>query len=190
MKPCIFLDRDGVIIADNHLITSIDQCDILPRVPDALAKLRSLGFLLILVSNQTVVSRGLLSYEEMVNLNQALFQKIKSQNANAFLDDAFFSPYHPKAQVEKYRCDHESRKPRPGMILEAQKKHGIDLTKSYMVGDRLSDIYAGNSVGVKTVLVNPHTESTMIETEMSIHKKYLTPDLQFFDLMAFAESLS
>ncbi len=76
------------------------------------------------------------------------------------------------------------------MILEAQKKHGIDLTKSYMVGDRLSDIYAGNSIGVKTVLVNPHPESTMIETEMSIHKEFLTPDLQFFDLMAFAESLS
>ena len=99
-----------------------------------------------MVSNQTVVSRGILTFEEMLKLNNHILEQIKNQNPNAIFDDLYFSPFHPKADIEAYRKDSDCRKPRAGMFLEAQKKHEIDLKQSIVIGDRLTDIYAGKAL--------------------------------------------
>jgi len=142
----IFLDRDGVLIEDTHLITTIDAVKAFPKTAPALENLKTLGFKLIVVTNQSVVSRGLLSLEQALELNQQILKDWP-------IDASYLCPFHPNATLEKYRQDSELRKPRPGMIIQAAQEYQIDLSKSFMIGDRPSDIVAGNLAGCTTIQV-------------------------------------
>jgi D-glycero-D-manno-heptose 1,7-bisphosphate phosphatase len=142
----VFLDRDGVI---NEAIlrkgkpyppASLDQLVILPGVLDALSSLRAAGFLLIVVTNQPDVARGSTSKESVDLLNAALKERLPL--------DAIFTCYHDNAD----NCD--CRKPKPGLLLTAARDFGIDLTCSYMVGDRRCDVEAGQRAGCKTFYID------------------------------------
>ena len=182
-SKAVFLDRDGVLIRDTGAITQKNQIELLANVSDAIASLRVLGFNIILFSNQTVVSKGLMTYEEMLALNQNIFDRILAENSNAIFDAAYFSPYHPKAQVEKYRKDSDCRKPRPGMLLKGQKEFNLNLSFSFVIGDRLTDVYAGNSVGCQTILLatGAHQEP-LIETSLELNPTWLIPHKSFLSL--------
>lgn len=184
----IFLDRDGVILQDNELISSPSHVHLFEHVGDSIAMLRELGYKIIMVSNQTVVSRGILSYEEMLELNNFILDKIKIQNKNALFDGLYFSHYHPNATIEKYRKDSECRKPRPGMLLHAQADHGIDLENSIMIGDRPTDIYAGKSVGCLTILLLTGNENgPLIESSLALNPAWLVPHYKFQNLFDAAQ---
>ena len=135
------------------------------------------------MTNQTVVSRGILSYEEMIHLNDFVLSEIKNQNPNAIFDGIYFSPFHPNANVEAYRKDSDCRKPKPGMLLQAQEKFNIDFKKSFIIGDRLTDIYAGKSVGCQGILLLTGSENKpLIESGLDLKQEYLIPDYKFNDL--------
>ncbi len=159
LTNAIFLDRDGVLIKDNGLITKEEEIELLQDVGNALVMFALMQYKLIVVSNQPVVARGLLSEEGVRSLHKLIENKIERETS-VTLDDFFFCPHHPEATVEKYRTRCTCRKPEPGMLLEAAKKHFIDLTKSYMIGDRITDCIAGHSAGCTTVqvLTGMHTE--------------------------------
>lgn len=151
--PAVFLDRDGVLIEDTHLITHISQVKLFNYVGEVLAEMRGMGFKLFVVSNQTVVARGLLSLKAAYRLHYEILRQILEQNPRAIIDANYLCPYHPDAQVIQYRKNSDLRKPGIGMLVKAADKYEIDLNHSYVIGDRPTDIIMGNMAGCKTILV-------------------------------------
>ena len=141
----VFLDRDGVInkiIMRKGEVSSprkIEEFEFLPNICSALKKFQEIGFLNIIFTNQPDISRGLLKKEELEKMNKLILSSLP-------IDEIIFCPHDDK---DNCSC----RKPKPGMILEAAKKHFIDLRKSYVVGDGQRDIEAGRAAGCKTFLI-------------------------------------
>lgn len=148
----MFLDRDGVLVEDRGLVLQSEEFRILPGVPEALRRLHRAGFLLVLVSNQAVVARGLLSEPELLDLHAALERLLRAADAPP-LDGFHYCPHHPAATLPAYRCECPCRKPRPGLLLRAAEELGIDLAASFMVGDRPTDLLAGSRAGCRPVWV-------------------------------------
>jgi D-glycero-D-manno-heptose 1,7-bisphosphate phosphatase len=142
----VFLDRDGVLdrafVAGDkpHPPVSVDQLEILPGVREALAALKAKGLLLVVVTNQPDVARGTIRRDVVEAINAELMQQLP-------LDDIRVC-YHDDPD----NCD--CRKPRPGMLLQAAEKFGIDLSASFMVGDRMKDVEAGKRAGCQTILID------------------------------------
>jgi D-glycero-D-manno-heptose 1,7-bisphosphate phosphatase len=152
MRWAVFLDRDGVLIEDVNLLTKREQIRILPSVPEALERLRRAGFALIVVSNQTVVARGLATEEDVRTIHVCL-QYLLVEAGGPSLDGWYFCPHHPNATLIAYRKVCLCRKPGTGMFLQAAKELNLDLHKSFAIGDRLTDIIAGTAAGCRTILL-------------------------------------
>lgn len=154
MQRAVFLDRDGTIIEEVGLITSIDEIKIYPYSINAIKKLNSLGFLIIIVTNQPQVARGLCTEKDIVLLNN--FIKDFFATHGAMIHKIYYCPHHPEKKYGgnlKYRIPCICRKPKPGMLLKACSDFNIDLKKSFMIGDTTRDISAGKNAGCKTILV-------------------------------------
>lgn len=152
MKRAVFLDRDGVLVEDTGLIVKPEQLKLLPGTAEALHQLHRASFKLIVVSNQAVVARGLISESEVAVINARLESLLRGAGGPP-LDGWHFCPHHPNATLPAYRVDCECRKPRPGLLLRAARELTLDLPASFLVGDRLTDVMAGQRVGCRTVLV-------------------------------------
>lgn len=151
-QRAVFLDRDGVLIEDVDLLTRVEQLKILPGVPESLARLRRAGFRLLVVTNQTVVARGMCSEADVAAVNARMDAMLQAAGAPP-LDGVYVCPHHPSGTLEAYRVDCECRKPRPGLLVRGAREHGVDLGRSYIVGDRITDVGAGARAGCRTVLV-------------------------------------
>ncbi|MGI8967455.1 MAG: D-glycero-alpha-D-manno-heptose-1,7-bisphosphate 7-phosphatase [Limisphaerales bacterium] len=180
----VFLDRDGVLIEEVHLLTRPEQIRVLPGVAEALQKLKTAGFYLIVVSNQTVISRGLATESEVKAINSHMEELL--ENAS-LLDAIYICPHHPNATLASYRSNCHCRKPHPGLLLRAAEEHAINLTRSFMIGDRMTDIIAGARAGCRTILV--HTGNHLappIETAEPLDET-ICPDHVCADLKAAAQ---
>ncbi len=156
MIRAVFLDRDGVInrkAPEGRYITRWEDFQFLPGVAEGIAELNRAGIRVIVVTNQRCVAKGLLSETELNRLHAKMSEELA--HAGARIDDTFYCPHGLDAA-----CD--CRKPAPGMLLEAARRHGLDLTTSWMIGDSASDIQAGRAAGCRTVQV---LESSLAETE-------------------------
>ena len=151
MNAAVFLDRDGVLVEDVDLLATISQIKILPGVAEALTKLRKANFKLIVVSNQAIVARGLITEKAVEEIHSEINRHLAENGVS--IDAFYFCPHHPKATLEKYRVVCECRKPRPGLLFQATREQQIDLQKSFMVGDRITDVIAGAKAGCRTILV-------------------------------------
>lgn len=146
MNRAVFLDRDGVInqaiVKDGRPYPpkNLAELEILPGVQTSLQRLREAGFILIVVTNQPDVARGTLSRQAVEEMHDAL--------KNQLAIDEFRTCYHD----DRDQC--ECRKPQPGALIAAAENHGIDLGKSYMVGDRWRDVEAGRQAGCKTIFID------------------------------------
>ena len=173
--PAVFLDRDGVLIEDVHLLSTPESICVRDDAPQALVKIRNAGFRLIVVSNQTVVARGILTEPEMKLLHRQVEEALQDNGAPA-LDGFYYCPHHPRATVQDYRVDCDCRKPRAGLLLRAAAEHDIHPVRSFMIGDRITDIIAGSSAGCRTVLVETGQHlAPPIETSAPIDNSIL-PD--------------
>ncbi len=186
MSAAVFLDRDGVLIADNNLLTDAGDIRVLADVPQALSRLKKASFQLVVVSNQAVVARGLVTEQEVDAIN-AEMERLLEQADGPRLDGFYFCPHHPNATLPAYRADCECRKPRPGLLLRAAREHNLDLGKSFMVGDRITDIIAGARAGCRTVLVQTgQHQAPPIETVEPLDET-VQPDHVCADLETAAE---
>jgi D-glycero-D-manno-heptose 1,7-bisphosphate phosphatase len=146
LQPAVFLDRDGVLIASRlqggvpHPPPRVEMMEILPGVAESLRKLSAAGYNLLVVTNQPDVARGRQTRDNVEQINAAL--------QSALPIEAIYVCYHDDAD----RCD--CRKPAPGMLTQAAREHGIDLSASFMVGDRWSDVVAGAAAGCRTFLIS------------------------------------
>ncbi|MEK6239228.1 MAG: HAD family hydrolase, partial [Planctomycetales bacterium] len=182
--PCVFLDRDGTLIEDAHLVHRRDQVVILPGTTDALLALQQAGFRLIVVTNQAVVARGMATEEDVRELHAWLDDRLRL--AGVVVDEWRFCPHHPNATLAEYRCDCDCRKPLPGMLVETASRRGIRLSESYMIGDRPTDVAAGAAAGCRTVLVQTgRHEDPLIESARPIARN-VSPDHACLDLPSAA----
>jgi len=151
-NKAVFLDRDNTIIKDPGYINDPEQVSLVDGAAQALGELKKLGYKLIVVSNQSGVARGIVTEQALKEIHNRLKQLLAEKGAP--LDAVFYCPYHPEGAVKKYRRESEMRKPNPGMILKAAKDTDIDLSISWVIGDRARDIEAGFKAGCKTILLS------------------------------------
>jgi D-glycero-D-manno-heptose 1,7-bisphosphate phosphatase len=146
----VFLDRDGVLVRDVGPLTRADDIVLTPGVAPALSDLHRAGFALIVVSNQTVLARGLLDESAVIELQRQVEEQIAAAGGPT-LSGFYFCPHHPQATRAELRTDCTCRKPAPGLLLRAATEHDISLADSFMIGDRVSDVVAGERAGCTTV---------------------------------------
>nr|WP_024965646.1 D-glycero-beta-D-manno-heptose 1,7-bisphosphate 7-phosphatase [Pantoea sp. IMH] len=150
--PAIFLDRDGTMNVDKGYVHEIDNFQFIDGVIDAMRELKEMGYALVMVTNQSGIARGLYTEDTFMQLTEWMDWSLADRDVD--LDGIYFCPHHPEAVVEEYRQACNCRKPQPGMLLQAKDELNIDMSASYMVGDKIDDMLAGKAAGVgKTVLV-------------------------------------
>ncbi|MCA9955356.1 MAG: HAD family hydrolase [Ardenticatenaceae bacterium] len=144
-QPALFLDRDGVFIENrSNYVRSWADVEFFPQALDALAHIRDIPYKIIVVTNQSAVGRGLMSLETAVSLNERILAEVRGRNGR--IDASYLCPAPPGT-------NDPCRKPRPGMLLQAAQEHKLDLSQSYMIGDALTDLQAGQAAGVKQAIL-------------------------------------
>lgn len=168
-KPAVFLDRDGVLTKEKSYVVSTDDLEIFPYAKECVKRIQENGFYAIVITNQSGVARGMFSEKELRKMNSHLILQTG-------VDAVYYCPHHPEGIIEKYRRACRCRKPEAGMITEACLKYGIDRKRSYMVGDRASDILAGQRAGIKTILLESGYGTARLEQD--VYADYVLQDLK------------
>ncbi len=150
-RRAVFLDRDGTVSEEVGYVNHIDRLRLLPRTAEAVRKINDSDFLAVLVTNQAGVARGYFK-KTLVRRVHGRLQEMLARDG-AHLDAIYYCPHHPTAGEPPYRRDCSCRKPKPGMIEAAERDLEIDVARSFMVGDKHSDIVFAHAVGMKGVLV-------------------------------------
>lgn len=147
----VFIDRDGTINPDSGFITKPEDFSIYPFAAEAVKMLNENGFYVFLVTNQSAIARGIITFTELAAIHQKMISQLAEKKA--YIDRIFVSPYYPEGVVPPYNRYHIDRKPGIGMFNQAKDIYSFDTKRSYMIGDRYSDIVFGRTAGLKTVLV-------------------------------------
>lgn len=188
MKKAVFLDRDGVI---NQLIFNtktgeyesphfVDDLVIYPYVAKSLIELKSYGYMLFLISNQPSYAKGKTTFENIKAIHNEIHSCMVGNGIK--FDDYFYCYHHPNGTVPEYTFECQCRKPKPFFLQEAGKKYGLDMARSWLIGDQDSDIFCGKAGGVRTILIN---------NEHSSHKRGKSrPDYQTDNLLSAVELIT
>lgn len=160
-QKAIFLDRDGTINKYVGFLRNIDAFELIDGVAAAIRKINESGYLAIVVTNQPVIARGEVSFEELEEIHNKMETLLGKEGA--YLDAIYYCPHHPHKGYEgerpELKIDCNCRKPKPGMLLRAADDFNIDLSQSWMIGDGENDVKAGINAGCKTVLLNNGNEN-------------------------------
>ena len=184
-QRAIFLDRDGTINVYKGFLRKAEDFELLPGIAQAVRAINASGYLAIVVTNQPVIARGEVTWEEL----SAIHNKMETElgRDGAYLDAIYFCPHHPhrgyEGEIPELKIDCSCRKPKPGMLLSAAGQLNIDLENSYMLGDSETDIKAGRAAGCRSILVDPagnfnpapdFGQSDTVASVLAFTEKYLT----------------
>ena len=154
-QKAVFLDRDGTINKYVGFLRNIDDFELIDGVADAIKNINASGYLAIVVTNQPVIARGEVSFEELEQIHYKMETLLGAEGA--YLDAIYFCPHHPhkgyEGEILELKFDCDCRKPKPGMLVKAAEDFNIDLSQSWMVGDGENDIKAGIAAGCHTALI-------------------------------------
>jgi D-glycero-D-manno-heptose 1,7-bisphosphate phosphatase len=150
-REAVFLDRDGTLIEEVNYLSAPEQVRLIPGAADAVRRLNDAGMLVVVVTNQAGVARGYFPESRVAEVHAHLSALLAECGAK--IDAYFYCPHHPTEGIGAYRVACECRKPRPGLLLTAARELGIDLSRSWMIGDKLCDVSAGEAAGCRTLLV-------------------------------------
>lgn len=154
-QKAVFLDRDGTINVYKGFLKDIKDFELLPGVSQAIKKINESGYLCIVITNQPVIARGEVTYDQLEEIHKKMETLLGLEGA--YIDKLYFCPHHPdkgfEGEIFELKVDCNCRKPKPGMLLKAAEEFNINLEESYMIGDGESDIKAGKRAGCKTVLI-------------------------------------
>ena len=161
MQKAVFLDRDGTVNKYVGFLRDIDDFELIDGVAAAIRKINESGYLAIVVTNQPVIARGEVSFEELGEIHNKMETRLGKEGA--YLDAIYYCPHHPHKGYEgerpELKIDCACRKPNPGMLLKAAEDFNIDLSQSWMIGDGENDVKAGINAGCKTVLLSDGDEN-------------------------------
>jgi len=178
LRPAVFLDRDGVVIEDSHYLGDATHVRLVPGAAESIAALNRAGWVVVVVTNQSGVARGLFPLASVDEVHERIGALLRERGASI---DAFqFCPHHPEAEIAQFRLECQCRKPKPGMLHRAGKERGLDLGASWMIGDRPSDLQAGAAAGCRTVLVRTGYGTLVNEDELdraALHLELVADDL-------------
>ena len=149
LRPGILLDRDGTIIVDHGYVGSVDRVEFIEGAPEAIARFNRAGIPVAVVTNQAGVARGLYGIDDVARVHQHIQARLAGYRAR--IDLFLYCPYHPAGIVEAFARTSEDRKPGPGMANAAANALNLDLTASWVVGDRPEDIGLAMAVGASAV---------------------------------------
>lgn len=147
MNKAIFLDRDGTLNIDYGYVHEIDQFHFIEGSIEALQQLKQMGYLLVLVTNQSGIARGYFSEQQFLQLTEWMDWSLADRGVD--LDGIYYCPHHPDG-IGEFKQDCDCRKPKAGMLNQAIKELKIDSARSIMIGDKMEDMIAGKSAGIKT----------------------------------------
>jgi len=181
VRSAVFLDRDGVLIPDVFPPPDSAIIELYPYAAAAVARLQKAGFTTVVVTNQTGVARGMISEDDVASAHNRI-QELLIDGNGARIDRFYYCPHHPKANVPEYQTVCEFRKPSTGMLLKAAQDLDLDLASSHLIGDRISDIIAGQRVGCRTVQVQTgmHLDSPVegvTESDLEIRPDHICANL-------------
>jgi len=147
LRAAVYIDRDGVINQERNYVHRIEDFVLLPGVGESLKLLQEAGYMLVVVTNQAGIGRGLYSEVDFQALTQHMAGLLGEYGVK--LDGVYFCPHHPTHGKGAYLCDCNCRKPAPGMLQTAALELGIDVSRSAIIGDKCSDIEAGRAAGTQ-----------------------------------------
>lgn len=142
----VFLDRDGVINVDRGYVCRWEDFEFIPGVVDAMLRLSESGFILIIVTNQSGIARGFYTKADYFELTEKYLTELKKFGVN--IAASYFCPHHSQGIIPEYSINCSCRKPKPGMLLRAQREFSLDMARSIMIGDRFRDVEAAVRAGV------------------------------------------
>lgn len=145
-KPAVFLDRDGVINKDNGYVSQVDDFEFIEGVIEACIELKKKGYLIVVITNQSGIARGYFTEQQFHTLTEWMDWSMADRGVD--LDGIYYCPHHFEKGEGEFKVDCECRKPKPGMLINAVDDLNIDVAKSILVGDKVSDIQAGIAAGV------------------------------------------
>lgn len=137
LEPALFLDRDGVVTVEKGYITDPGQLELIEGSASAIRKFNDLRIKVFIITNQSAIARGLVTINTYHKIERMVSEMLLEYGVS--ITKTYFSPYHKDGIVSEYAVDHITRKPKPGMFLKAKEEYDIDLKRSYMVGDNITD---------------------------------------------------
>lgn len=149
--PSVFLDRDGTINVEIYHLRRVEDMRLLDGAAEAIRLINGAGLRTVVVTNQSGVGRGLLSELELARIHAKMCDDLR--RGDATIDAIYSCPHHPTSAFGRYRVDCGCRKPKPGSLYRAARDLGLDLERSFLVGDKISDLEAGQAAGCTTILV-------------------------------------
>ncbi len=151
MKAAVFLDRDGTLNEETGYLHKPEDVVLFPGSAEAIAKLNARNIPVIVVTNQAGIGLGKYGWEDFHSVMERITELLAA--AGAHMDGVYAAPHHEKGVGEYAHPDHPDRKPNPGMMLRASEEHGLDLARSWMIGDKKIDLEAGRNAGCRVALV-------------------------------------
>jgi D-glycero-D-manno-heptose 1,7-bisphosphate phosphatase len=190
-RKAVFLDRDGVIntYVYNAEFGTVDspscpeEFTFSPGAEEAIALLKQLGYLVIVVSNQPGIAKGRFSAALLQSITDKMHAGIEAHGGK--LDAVYYCLHHPEAVLPEYRIQCECRKPRPGMLIESAREWDIDLSHVFMIGDGITDIEAGRAAGTRTIFIGQPKSYILDEFD----KRGIAPDFFVSSLMNAARTI-
>lgn len=150
-KRAVFIDRDGTLIEEAGYLDSLDRLVFFPYTVDAVRQLNRAGFIVVVITNQAGLALGIVSEAFLDAAHRHISERLEAGSAR--VDAYYHCPHHPRGVIDSLTCVCDCRKPAPGLLLRAAGDLGIDLERSFMIGDRWRDVQAGRAAGTATVLV-------------------------------------
>ena len=151
-NKAVFLDRDGTLNEEVDYLSRVEDLKIMSGAKAALRSLKNSGFLNIVITNQSGISRGYLSEDDLQKIHNEL-RSLLQDEGTYLIDEIYYSPFHKEGIIEKYKIDSPDRKPGTGLITKAVEKRNIDLKESFFVGDSLTDMQCADNAGLRKILV-------------------------------------
>ena len=179
LRPAVFLDRDGTINEQMGYVNHITRFHLLPGVGQAIRSLNQAGLPVAVVTNQSGLARGYFPESLLNEVHEKMRRQLALEGAR--IDGLYICPHHPEAKEERFRLACNCRKPKTGLLEQAATEMGLDLARSYVVGDRWSDLRCGAAVGATTVLVLTgygRGDACYIGPTQPVQPHYVAEDLQ------------
>ena len=185
LRPALFLDRDGCVVEEVHYLHRPEETRLIPGAAEVIGLANRRGFPVIMITNQSGIGRGYFGWSEFGAVQTTLFEQLAA--TGAWFDAIFACPHHAEGAAPYGHPDHPARKPNPGMLLRAADQLPIDLSKSWVVGDRCSDLEAGRNAGLKGGM---HVLTGFGPTERDMAKTAGRPQFQALLADSIADALA